>query len=334
MKLSDASCMSSHLMWLPMHWMAVLSLQSRLVVLTLISGSLASCEEKQSIDEPAYVSASRGSTGTGSTQSRDQLGDKKGPKGGTVRVGGKADKTGGTASDDLSDGTKEFSICNDGLGAHGSLKDFGIQVAILCDDGKLEAVLDQANVYTGGDRKLYETDKKIGDLQTTFKIYSGGAYESDPEDYWNLLKLQFIKPKVFRDNYLDDPNARMDLVVPGGESVTYRYFNNSGEGGVIEYDGKTDFVTLSQGKAWVAVTQKVGPTRETMESLKSLQVVFASASYPGKTAVVSISDQTYKHASGQGQSYYDRAMNNLTTEQKNGFTNAKTSKMAKQLLIQ
>lgn len=298
-------------------------------MVSAVATYVGGCSEKQSIDQNTYTKNEPSSKEETEVDKKENDGGKQPkPKTESGEKGVVSDPNAGEAK-----GLKAaFNICTDGLKKHAALKDYGAQVSILCDDGKLEAVLDKANVFTGGERKLFEMGKKIGDLQTSFKIYSGGAYDSLPEDYWNLLRLQFIKPKVFRDNYLDDPNAKMDLVVPSGDFVTYRYFNNSGEGGVIEYDAKTVFVTLKSGKAWVAVTQKVGPYRETMESLQSLQIVFESDGNPGKTSLVSISDQIYKHASGQGQSYYDRAMNNLTTEQKNGFINAKTSQKAKGLL--
>lgn len=291
---------------------------------------LTGCNEKDSIDQPNFAKGT--GTGSGSTETEEETDssktDSKSPKKGTKPSSVSEVTTGESGS------SKSFDICVDGLKKLAALADFGPQVKLLCDDGYLDTLLGKDKVYTGGDRKLYELNKKVGDLQTTFAILSGGVYESLPEDYWNLLKLQFIKPAIFRANYLNDPNAKMSNVVANNESSSYLYENNSGEGGAIKYTAKTTFSTLKAGKAWVASTLKVGPTLETMEEMHSLQIVFASDSYPGKTALLSISDQIYKHASGQGQSYYDRAMTNLTTEQKNGYTNAKSANKAKDLIGQ
>jgi hypothetical protein len=289
----------------------------------IVQLTLVACNEKPSINKGNDVTNDPGSGNVRPGWEDPEEEFINGPPKPTTSTGTKTTTTGSTG---------EFDICKNALKSDPALSGFRAQVGILCDEGKLNFVISPTSIYIGTDRKLYELGKRIGDTETTFKIYSGGAYDSKPEDYWNLLKLQFVKPKVFKENYLADPNAKMDQVIPTDGEVTYRYSNNSGEGGAIEYDAKTVFITLKPGKAWVAVTQKIGPTRETMESLQSLQIVFDSDKYPGKTLLVSISDQIYKHASGQGQSYYDRAMNNLTTEQKNGFTNATTSSKAKGLL--
>ncbi len=288
------------------------------------------CNEKDSIDQQNYTKSSGTKTDIGAENPEDpevSNGGNKSPNK-EKKPGSVTEVTAG----ENSQSPKVFEICADGLKKNSTLSEFNPQVKILCDDGFLDTLLGKDKVYTGGDRKLFELNKKLGDVQTSFAILSGGVYEALPEDYWNLLKLQFINPPVFRANYLNDPNAKMNNVVANAESSSYLYENNSGEGGLVKYNAKTTFSTLKAGKAWVASTVKVGPTIETMEEMHSLQIVFASDSYPGKTSLISISDQIYKHASGQGQSYYDRAMNNLTTEQKNGFTNAKTASKAKDLI--
>jgi hypothetical protein len=301
--------------------------------LSLLVGTFVifGCNEKDSIQQPNYGKSTGTKTEVGNVENPE---DSEDPKGGTKspKKGTKPSSVTEVTSGESSQSPKTFDICIDGLKKLPAVTEFNPQVKILCDEGFLDTLLGKEKVYTGGDRKLFELNKKLGDLQTSFAILSGGVYDSLPEDYWNLLKLQFINPSVFRANYLNDPNAKMNNVVANAESSSYLYENNSGEGGLIKYNAKTTFSTLKAGKAWVASTIKVGPTIETMEEMHSLQIVFASDSYPGKTALISISDQIYKHASGQGQSYYDRAMNNLTTEQKNGFTNAKTATKAKDLL--
>jgi hypothetical protein len=160
---------------------------------------------------------------------------------------------------------------------------------------------------------------------------TSAIYQKNVESYWQLLRLQFLKPKVFSENFERDPDAVVTGVEPSSDnsSVNFRYENSSGEGGKVDYIAKTDLIEIASDTAYVVATQ-LTESKETLTDLKGLILVHKIDD--SSIEVFTISYQEYSHASGQGKTYYDRALRSMRAEQKRTWNNAKNADIAKDLI--
>lgn len=227
--------------------------------------------------------------------------------------------------------TAAFNLCKDGLAVSAKLSGFATLVNDLCGaDSKLVTLRKAENVYTGGAPNVSKT-LNPGGTESQMRLYTSAIYSTSAEDYWALIKLQFTKPGVYKTVYDYDHDASMSEVVPSGSSVTYRYQNDSGEGGAVDYNAKTDFIVLKAGQAYVAATKET-KMNEMMKSLTGLIVINRKSN--GKVEVFTVSDQTYQHADGEATAVTNRALTALGNEQKRAFNNAGKASQAKGLLGQ
>lgn len=225
-------------------------------------------------------------------------------------------------------GTAEFDLCKDGLSSSSKLGTWSKLVDELCDDGRLDDLRKTSNVFKGDTPKIID-ESEVGGTETVMNLYSSAQYNAAVDDYWALVRLQFVDPKKYKENFEFDEDVTVTDVNANSTSSTYDYTNDGGEGGVVRYVAKTTFVTLKKGQAYVAATE-LQESKETMTALKGLIIVNKLSS--SKVEAFTISNQTYSHQDGQGDATKTRAINSLKNEQKRAFSNAKKAKTATELL--
>jgi hypothetical protein len=238
---------------------------------------------------------------------------------------------GNTSNNDTQPETPAFDLCADGLTINDSLRSFSSYIRTICTKSQLEALRNPSSIFTGEDNKIIEKSKDIGDLKSNFTLMTSAIYQKNVESYWQLLRLQFLKPKVFSENFERDPDAVVTGVEPSSDnsSVNFRYENSSGEGGKVDYIAKTDLIEIASDTAYVVATQ-LTESKETLTDLKGLILVHKIDD--SSIEVFTISYQEYSHASGQGKTYYDRALRSMRAEQKRTWNNAKNADIAKDLI--
>jgi hypothetical protein len=243
---------------------------------------------------------------------------------------GQNDDSGDPNAGDTPEG--EFDLCSSGLKVNDRLKtSFSAQINALCNPAQLQALRKTENIYVGKDNKILEISKKLEDKSSTLTLMTSAVYTTNIEDYWAMLRLQFLKPRVFSENFERDPNTTVSQVspAPNNSNVSFRYENSSGEGGKVDYVAKSELIQLSQGIAYVVAT-KLTESKETLTDLKGLIVVHKIDD--NSIEVFSTSNQQYSHASGQGETYYNRALSSMRAEQKRTWNNAKKADTARNLL--
>ena len=252
------------------------------------------------------------------------------PKGGsTPKNAGSPDDP--SEEDDSEDPPEDFDLCSSGLLVNSRLKDFTTYTKAICSAAQLQALRKPENIFSGGENKIIEKEKEAGDRSSKFTLMTSAVYQTDIGSYWAMLRLQFLKPKVFSDNFLRDPDTTVSEVQPASNNsnVSFRYENSSGEGGKVDYLAKTELVQLGKGIAY-AVATKLTLSKETLTDLTGLIVV--QKIDDNSVEVFTTSYQEYSHASGQGKTYYDRALRSMRSEQKRTWDNAKNAAKAKSLL--
>lgn len=268
---------------------------------------LSSCSEKKA-ETPSSSATNPTGSGSGTATAGDDDDD---------------DDNGGTSG-----GESTYDLCADGLEKSSKLDKWSKLVKELCSSGKLKELRKTANVYSGGDTTVMH-EEDIASTTTEMQIYSSGLYNATASDYWDLVRLQTTDPGAYKDHYQTDSDVEMKDVNASSSSSTYNYINNSGEGGEVNYVGKTSFITLEKDQAYVAATELV-ESKETMKDLKGLIIVNKKSS--SKVEVFTISYQTYEHEDGQGKQLRDRAITSCESEQKRAYQNAKTADKAKDYL--
>ena len=243
----------------------------------------------------------------------------KTPKSGT----GTETKSGKTGSNG------QFDLCEDGLKSNEQLKAFQSYVNNLCSTNQLEMLRNDENIYKGSDNKIIETSKVLGNVESSLLLMTSAIYKVPIEDYWALLRLQFLKPKVFSEHFERDPDTTVSDVKPESESVTFRYENSSGEGGKVDYYAQTDLLELGADQAYTTAT-RLTESKETLKDVKGLIIV--NKIDDEQIEVFTTSYQVFSHAAGQGEDYYNRAIRSFKNEQKRAWNNAKQAHKAKDLL--
>lgn len=252
------------------------------------------------------------------------------PKGGsTPKNGNSPDDPSGDEDSEVP--PEEFDLCSTGLLVNSRLKEFAAYTKAICSESQLQALRKPENIFSGGDNKIIEKSKETGDRSSRFTLMTSAVYNTDIESYWAMLRLQFLKPKVFADTFERDDNTTVSEVQPASNnsSVTFRYENSTGEGGKVDYLAKTELVQLGKGLAYTVAT-KLTLSKETLTDIKGLIVVHKLDD--DSVEVFTTSYQEYSHASAQGKTYYDRALNSMKEEQKRTWRNAKNAAKAKPLL--
>lgn len=270
---------------------------------------LAGCDEKKA--------------STASTTPKPVKGDGEGEG----EEGGEGDDGGKTLGQG---GGGEFDLCKDGLLESSKLGTWSKLVDELCEDGRLVELRKSENVFKGDSPKIID-ESEVGGEETTMNLYSSAQYGAPVDDYWSLVKLQFVDPTKYKENFEYDADVTVKDVNASSSSSTYDYTNDGGEGGVVRYVAKTTFVTLKKGQAYVAATE-LQESKETMTALKGLIIVNKISS--SKVEAFTISYQTYSHQDGQGDATKTRAIKSLENEQKRAFSNAKKAKTATELLAE
>lgn len=240
-------------------------------------------------------------------------------------------KTSNKKGDDPNAPAGEFDLCGDGLVITERLKPFAFYVNSLCGKSQLATLRSPDNIYGGGDNKIIENSKALGDRSSSFTLMTSAVYQTTVENYWALLRLQFLKPKIYGENFEHDADAKVTEVEPSSddESVTFRYQNSTGEGGLVDYYAKTELIELEGGQAYVTAT-KLTQTKETITDLKGLIIV--NRIDDASIEVFSTSFQEYGHQAGQGETFYSRATTAVKAEQKRVWKNARDAEKAKDLL--
>lgn len=252
------------------------------------------------------------------------------PKNGsTPKNGASPDDPSGVEDSDIP--PDEFDLCSTGLLVKSRLKDFASHTKAICSTSQLQALRKPENIFSGGENKIIEKERETGDRSSKFTLMTSAVYDTDIESYWAMLRLQFLKPKVFADTFERDKATTVSEVqpAPDNSSVTFRYENSTGEGGKVDYLAKTELVPLGKGLAYTVAT-KLTLSKETLTDIKGLIVVHKIDD--DSVEVFTTSYQEYSHASGQGKTYYDRALNSMREEQKRTWRNAKNAAKAKSLL--
>ena len=243
----------------------------------------------------------------------------------------KESASGNRSTNDPPTETAPFDLCTDGLIVNESLRSFSSYIRTFCARSQLEALRNPNSIFTGEDNKIIEKSKDIGDMKSNFTLMTSAIYQKNVESYWNLLRLQFLKPKVFSENFERDPDVVVSGVEPSSDNsnVNFRYENSSGEGGKVDYIAKSDLIEIASDTAYVVAT-KLTESKETLTDLKGLIIV--NKIDDTSIEVFTISYQEYSHASGQGKTYYDRALRSMRAEQKRTWNNAKNADIAKDFI--
>jgi hypothetical protein len=254
------------------------------------------------------------------------------PKGGsTPKNGNSPDDP--SEEDDSDIPPEDFDLCSTGLLVNSRLKEFTAYTKAICSESQLQALRKPESIFSGGENKIIEKARETGDKSSKFTLMTSAVYQTDIESYWAMLRLQFLKPKVYADNFERDENTTVSEVEPASDnsSVTFRYENSTGEGGKVDYLAKTELIQLAKGLAYTVAT-KLTQSKETLTDIKGLIVVHKIDDE--SVEVFTTSFQEYSHAPGQGKTYYDRALNSMKEEQKRTWRNAKNAGNAKPLLGQ
>lgn len=234
----------------------------------------------------------------------------------------------GTDSDSESPGG--FNLCDNGLKAV-TVAGFESYVAALCDGekSKISALRVAGVVYKGGEPKIYKDDPKKNSTETSLRIYTSALVDASVNDYWSLMQLQLKKAAAYRDNYEYDTSASLSEIKVDSSKVSYRYVNDAGNGGRVDYAATTKFVVLKEDQAYMTTT-KLDKSYETMEGLTGLVIINKVSST--KTEVFTMSDQTYSHQDNQGDAVEDEAIDTAGQEQSRMYKNAKKADEAPDLL--
>lgn len=223
----------------------------------------------------------------------------------------------------------QFDLCADGLTANEDLKLFQSYINSLCSKNQLETLRSDENIFKGTDNKIIEKSKVLGNVESSLLLMTSAVYKVAIEDYWSLLRLQFLKPKVFSENFERDPDTTVSDVKPESERVTFRYENSSGEGGKVDYYALTDLLEIGADQAYTTAT-RLTESKETLKDVKGLIIV--NKIDDEQIEVFTTSYQVFSHAAGQGEDYYNRAIRSFKNEQKRAWNNAKKASKAKDFL--